>query len=520
MYIHTFIYNEYFDKNNTTKYINELLDSFFKYEIKFWDYEQIYKLVCEKYPRFKNYFEKLVLNKSRENICKYIVINEFGGIFISSLLLQNKSINLDYLIKEYILKHEKCKMHFFKGLQYDFTLDFLEIEKFLINTDVFVITNKSNSFMEYLLSNIDVNKIPLNEYQNILQLGNAFMSNQLCYFYNENFNVIFGQVYWFGGLKTIQNKNSKFEKEIFTVELWNNNDILLEKKNYNYLLDSIISELSNPEIFLNKWNWLYRVKKSIENMTMLIIFQYRNWIVIFCVVLLNICLNYLFSNFITSLIDVNLVSLDSISWNLDKPTIFKPKKFKFLKELTKNWKTIQLEVYNILELVNFSNQNMVIHGFDSSNIDDYILSNNGWIKYSNCFYYGLLTSDGKKFISNTDLCPETLKILDKFKKHINFCGFMLIPGGNILSGNILSGNILSNKDYLIESNSYDLYLDLIIPQPNNTSKIICNYGWNDYFIDEQVGKIIILKPSNLNYIVHYNQTNFNKIILYLNFNSE
>ena len=178
MKIHTFVYND-IDVNNDLQKID------IPYVI--WNYDLVLKLLELKYVEWVVYFKRLILNKSRENLLKYILIKEFGGIFINIELLKSFEYNNIYEIKQLI--NSKNKMCFWlNDYQDGYLLDLFNINKYLLNDDIFFISNSSNSFINYLLEKIDKSIIPKNEYQNKIHLGNIFLSLELDNFYQTNFS--------------------------------------------------------------------------------------------------------------------------------------------------------------------------------------------------------------------------------------------------------------------------------------------------------------------------------------------
>ena len=247
MIIHTFVYN----KNNITLPSLPENSSYIK-----WEYQTILDLIKNKYSEWEVYFKRLILNKSRENLIKYIVVMEYGGIFINIELLKLFTTDHMLLISEYYQSfnsnsnynsNSKYEMIFWmeKSNQQDLTLtmDILDVDEFIINDDIFIIKNSSNSFVKYLLEQIDKTIIPINEYQNKIYLGNIFMGNFLSKFYQSNFNIkltnknsFFNNWFGFGFGSNLDNLESqykndssdKFEKSIYFVEL--NNDFPFDSK--------------------------------------------------------------------------------------------------------------------------------------------------------------------------------------------------------------------------------------------------------------------------------------------------
>ena len=163
MFIHTILYNELYDKDKIIQQFKKINGC----ELILWEYKSILDFFSNKYNQYTNYYKRLILNKSRENFAKYFIIQEFGGMFININIITNHLNELEQL-GDFFHKNTHNHMIFFYDLikQCDFTNDIFNIYDKIICDDIFTITNKSNSFINYLISNIDTKIIPTNEYEN------------------------------------------------------------------------------------------------------------------------------------------------------------------------------------------------------------------------------------------------------------------------------------------------------------------------------------------------------------------
>jgi hypothetical protein len=511
MIIHSYIYNQ--NKITLPKYSNYVI----------WDYNSIEILIKEKYSKWEVYWKRLILNKSRENLVKYIVVNEFGGTFITIELLKLFTDKEIMLIKNY--SDNKHDMIFWmEQVQKDLTMDILEVNEFILNDDIFIIKNNSNSFVSYLLDQIDKTIIPTNEYQNKIYLGNIFMSNNLSNFYQSNLDIkLTNKNSWFGlgfgGLESMynENKSNKFEKSIYFVEL--NKSFPFDTK-YKLKTYPNVPDLSNPEISLNSWDTIYRIKNYVENMIILVIFQNNSLVVTLLLVCLIVLLNYYFKEYFKNTLNIQIKPAQ-----IDSKVFFNPKKFKFFKQLQKSWKIIRDEAINIM--MNSPKLNI------SRTIDDWhgaetyfksIKNKEGWIRSwsydpegtvadqtSDGNYewlnYGLLYF-GEEFSENIKQCPKTFELVNKIKSHINICGFSWMFGGCLLQPHTdITG---------ISSGSLAMHLGLSVPKPDNTCRLVIKNEEGEYmYMNESNGKMFVFDATWEHYA--YNLTNQDRLILYIDF---
>jgi aspartyl/asparaginyl beta-hydroxylase (cupin superfamily) len=531
MIIHTFVYN----KNNITLPSLPENSSYIK-----WEYQTILDLIKNKYSEWEVYFKRLILNKSRENLIKYIVVMEYGGVFINIELLKLFTTDHMLLISEYYQSfnfnsNSKYEMIFWmeKSNQQDLTLtmDILDVDEFIINNDIFIIKNSSNSFVKYLLEQIDKTIIPINEYQNKIYLGNIFMGNFLSKFYQSNFNIkltnknsFFNNWFGFGfglsssldNLESLYKNDSldKFEKSIYFVEL--NKDFPFDSK-YKLKIYPNVPDLSCPEKTLNSWEKFYKIKNYVENMLVLIIFQQKNLILTFILICLITIINYYFKEYLKATLDIKIGPGQT-----DSKIFFYPGKYKFFKQLKKSWKIIRDEAINIMENSPKLNISRTINDWhDSKSYFETIRNKEGWIRSwsyepedleqnSDGNYewlnYGLLYF-GVKFDENVKKCPKTFELLDKISPHINICGFSWMFGNCLLQPHTdITG---------LTSGSLAMHLGLLVPKPDNTCRLIIKNEDQYFYMNESDGKMFIFDATWEHYA--YNLSNQDRLILYVDF---
>ena len=520
MKIHTFVYNDIkidLPKLNIPYII--------------WNYNLVLELLELKYVEWVVYFKRLVLNKSRENLLKYILIKEFGGIFINIELLKSfDEKNIDDIKK---LTNTDNEMYFWLSEYQDrFILDIFDIDKYLLNDDIFLISNSSNSFINYLLEQIDKSIIPKNEFQNKIYLGNIFLSLELDKFYQTNFSqcLLYLNIsnHWVNNLfltRDLRSKynhseidKNKFEKSIYFIGLEKN--FTFDVK-YKLKIYPNIPELVEPESKIISWEIFYTAKKYLKDILFILVFQYwKSWTIILLLVCLDSVINYLIKQITISILDVNIGKTET-----DSITLFYPRRYKFLKELHKNWKIIQLEAIDIMLKAPKLNISRTINDwYDSKKYIEQIRDKYGWIRswsYDSegtvedqllegnyeWLNYGLIHF-GDCFSENAKYCPKTFEILNKIKPYINICGFSWMYGGCILQPHTdITG---------IQSGSLAMHLGLDIPKPENSCRLVIKNSNNEYtYINEENGKMFIFDATYEHYA--YNMSNANRLVLYMDF---
>ena len=153
-----------------------------------WNYNTVLKLIQSKYPQHLIYYKRLILNKSRENFIKYILINEFGGVFISINLLKLFT-NTDMSLIQDCIGSSNDMIFWCKSDNKELTTNIFDIDEYILHDDIFIVKNKSNSFIKHIISKINKTIIPKNEYQNKIYLGNIFLSKEFDNFYTNNLNI-------------------------------------------------------------------------------------------------------------------------------------------------------------------------------------------------------------------------------------------------------------------------------------------------------------------------------------------
>jgi hypothetical protein len=520
MKIHTFVYNDI--DINLQKIIIPCV---------IWNYNLVLQLLELKYVEWVVYFKRLVLNKSRENLLKYILIKEFGGIFINIELLKlfdDKNINeIKQLINS---EHQMC--FWLNEYQDSFILDIFDVNKYLLNDDIFYISNNSNSFVNYLLEQIDKSIIPTNEYQNKIYLGNIFLSIELDKFYQTNFllclfdlnnskkwiNNLFSTVDLKSKYDHLEVNENKFEKSIYFIRLEKNFTFDIK---YKLKVYPNIPELVEPESKIISFQIFFTAKKYLKDILFILIFQYWNsWLIILLLVFLDLVINFLIKQFTISVLDVYIKKTE-----IDSITLFYHRKYKFLKELQKNWKIIQSEAIDLMLNAPKLNISRTINDwYDSKTYIEQIKNKHGWIRSWSYdpevmvenqleegnyewLNYGIIYF-GDDFSENTKYCPKTFEILNKIKKYINICGFSWMRGGCILQ---------PHKDITgIQSGSLAMHLGLDIPNPENSCKLVIKNLNDEYtYINEENGKMFIFDATYEHYA--YNLSNANRLILYMDF---
>lgn len=69
-----------------------------KSKIKIWSSSDIQNLIKEKYPKYLDFYNNLILLKSKENIGKLFILKEFGGLYINIHLLNDNFITESFLL--------------------------------------------------------------------------------------------------------------------------------------------------------------------------------------------------------------------------------------------------------------------------------------------------------------------------------------------------------------------------------------------------------------------------------------
>lgn len=533
--IHTIVYNS---NKIKLKFNDDVV------HITFWNYEMILELIKTKYSEYLVYFKRLVLNKSRENFSKYIIIKEFGGIFISQTILKLiERSDIDNIIATASTKYDM--VFWLESQEYQELLmnEIFDIENTLmygpnkiIRDDIFKISNPSNSFINYLLEQIDKTIIPQNQYQNKIYLGNVFLSKTLNKFYESKLDIGIHSKFsiWFDELeKKYDHANlnqNKFERSIYMLKILNNS--IKKSKNKKYQMP----ELIDPEINLIEWEPFWKFKKYFENILTITMFQQFGLVTGLKTILIVSLINWVCVRIIRSSLNVQIKSAQ-----IDSKIFFNWKKYKFLSVIKSNWKIIREEALNVMK--NAPKLNISRSQNDWYGANEYynnIKNQYGWIRswdlvktgeseyettcesicesecesayestYGNSQWlnYGLVYF-GDIFGPNANACPNTLNILNQIVPKINICGFSWMMGGCELPPHTdITG---------ISSGSLALHLGLVVSGPIGCSKLVIKNEESEFVgITEEEGKMFVFDATYEHYA--YNQSNEDRVILYVDF---
>lgn len=499
--IHTYIYNT----NNKI-----ILPNFKDIKIIIWNIDGINKLLEKFEKKYLVYFTRLILNKSRENFIKYLVLYKYGGLFINIELL--KSIDNDqYNLLKREISNSKNIVLWINNETKEFTKEIFEIYDHMLNDDILFIRNSQNIFVDYLLKQIDINKIPQNEWENKICLGNVFLSKKLSDCLDQNSSKYLLNFYLEKKISEIIIKKSDIEiKKFFPFD-----------NKYKIKIYPNVPNLLDPEKYFNSWDKFFGIKKYIENILIYTLVNFISMVTCFTIIIiLSIC-HYLL---IDLMINKQKNKQNILKAEINNKIYFDNRKYKFLKNIKKNWKIIKKEA---IQAMNNSPKldisRTVEEWYDSKEYIDSIKNEHGWIKSwsydkkninddgsignQEWLNYGLLHF-GEKFTKNIEQCPETFKLLDEIKEHINICGFSWMFGGCVIH---------PHKDITgLNSGSLALHLGLLIPKPEKSCCIFIKDISDNYtYIEEEEGKMFIFDATFEHYA--YNQTNKDRLILYIDF---
>lgn len=447
--IHTIINN-----NHDTSIIKTYLN------IRFWNINDIindYMTSCE-----KEYINKLVLYKSKHDYCKYILMKNNSGLFVNYDILRYNIFKIGILFK-ILDKNDKIKYYFFKQQT--------------INDDIFYIKNIHSDLIIEILKNIQFNKIPTNMLEHSEYIGQEYFDEIITLYQNDDIEY--------------------------------NNSLEI---NCNNVYDNVY-DLMEPTKFIDKY---FKFHDTIINLTELISFillkilyySSIHWLYTVIIVICKVAIVYFLSNQIKQ--EINLVKI------YDNRIFFDPKDFTIFNELIKNTQIIKNEVIQLLNLPYLNIKREIDDWYSSDEYVDSIKNKLGWIKSWNnsnkndngWYNYGLYYF-GKEFDENISKCPETCKILSKFKDKINICGFSLIKGPHVIE---------EHSDITgLSSNSLAFHLGIIIPENNKTCKLVVydNIKNNYMYVLEKEAHAIVFDATHKHYA--YNQSIHDRVILYIDF---
>jgi hypothetical protein len=501
--IHTIIHNEndtlkienIINKNNKNikKQEKKLL---FNIEIKMWNEKEIINLISKSklFSKHLHYYKQLIINKSKENFAKYIILYEHGGVFVNNILLQYNN-NYIYLC-EYIKDINKNIIFFEENISLKIETSLLDKDINLINDDIIYISNKENQLMKYILEKIDYNKIPKNQYQTKLNLGSYFLTNQINNFYLKN--------------------NESIDEITINYIIDIKHPINIDK--YREELYPNIFDLIDPTKEFNKYSYINDMANYISIFGLLLFYLLGRWNLIILYLIIAAVGIYLAKYYIYSLVngEIKKAEIDN-KYFYD----YRKNKFKIFDELKKNVNIIKSEAEYILKHA----PKLDIHrNYDdwhnSENYVNKIKNEYGWIRswsYKdgeaiksegnyNWLNYGLLYFNNE-FEKNCEKCPKTLELLNKIKDKINICGFSYFMGNTTIE--------IHSDETGPSNNSMAMHLGLIIPKNPETCKLIMKIDNEFYYESEKEGKILIFDATNEHYA--YNQSNEDRVVLYIDF---
>lgn len=498
--IHTIIHNnvekdemkKIIDKNEKKyKENNKEEDKKIDIVFKIWDEKKIIKLIKSIDGDYIKYYDKLIINKSREDLAKYLILYKYGGLYINNFLLkQNRNY---YVLAEYILNKKVNLLFFEENESLGLERAILKKESNIINDDIIYISKKESELLLCIIKNIDYDKIPQNQFQTKLQVGNYFLTNQINNFYFKHKSEDVETLNYL----IIPNEllNTKYKSELYPNTI----------------------DLINPIIKLGEYSKYNDILNYVGLFGILLFYLLGRWdILILYIVVLSIGV-YLSKTYIYSVVDHKLKKA-----KIDDNLFYNVKDFSFLKDMKKHWKDIKKEAENALK--NSPRLDIYRSYEDWHNSEEYvnkIKSKHGWIrswKYKdgeaqtegdgnhNWLNFGLLYF-GNFFTENTLKCPITTGILEKIKDKINICGFSYVMGNTTIE--------IHNDETGPSNNSMAAHLGLIIPKNSETCRLIMKVEDDYYYEDEQEGKFIVFDATNDHYA--YNQSNEDRVVLYIDF---
>ena len=495
MNIHTIRYSDIKSEN---EYLNKL-------DIKIWNRKNIIKLIKKSFPEYLDYYKKIILLKTKENFIKYLILKRYGGLFINYNILDNLN-NYEYLKIHEIFTLEDSMIFYKNKNNLEIINNYLDASELLLNDDIIYIKNKNNSFINYLINNWNLEKIPENEYDNKYQFGNLYLTNQFIDFFEEiNMYIYKNKIYkslWYDE-NTILNK---YENDIIKIQIKNTffSNIYINKTYPN------IPILRNPECLLKEWDYLYKLVKYTVSFIIIICIYYLDTFTFFVVLTLLSSLQLVIKYLI-----INSLNYTQNKYIYDNITYFDPKNFNIFEKIKKNWKIIAEEAKNVLKEapkldIHTNKENFRTKEFFEklnkkygwfTSFGEYNSGNDNWLTYGIRYYDTYFKKNKKK-------CPKTVKLLDEIKNHINICGFSYMKPGCCLT---------PHEDYTgLATNSLVFHLGLDVPKPKNSCKLyVKNNNGKFLYNTEKNGKAIIFDSQNTH--CAFNQSDEDRLILYIDF---
>ena len=466
--------------------------------IKIWNDEQIKKLILDKYPKFTDYYNKLTFIKSRENLAKLFILQEFGGLYINIHLLTDKFVDKTFLINSMTMPYDFVfwKNHY----QQEILLKIYNINDNYLSDEIIYVKKTNSLLFNYLIENININYIPKNQLENKIFLGDVYISSSLNEFCKNNNNSLIKIK------STLPISNIKYKSEIYQQ----------------------VDELENPDIYFSSWANTLKAIVIIQNIIGLYLYTWKDYKITIIYLLLISVIDFIIIYWIKS---IYLPTIYQAFY--DNQIFFNPNNFKILEKIIKNWKIIADEAKYVLDNAPKLN---ITRKYDEWNKSfDYIKKISGeygWIKswkYSNEHADNLIDQEQKNnpdthvnlawenfglvhsafvFKPNVKKCPKTYKLLKSIKKHINISGFSYMKPNCLLEKH--------TDETGLKYGSLAFHLGLIIPQNENSCKLVIKSHNNKLFeITEKNGKSFVFDANYEHYA--YNQSNEDRVILYIDF---
>lgn len=512
--VHTIIHNK-IDENGINKIIekNKKKEEKLKkeknvnIEIKIWNEDKILSILKNFDKRLFNYYNKLIINKSKEDIAKYVILYKYGGLFINLLILEENPNYCKFC--EIILEKDKDILFFNEQKTLAIERSLLKKESSLLNDNIIYIKNKKNRLMNYIIKNIDKEKVPINQYQTKLYTGSYFLTDKINIFYYYELD---NKEYFENSKEEIEKK----EKELASLLNYSSDESFFNSEYIEKLYPNTV-DLMNPTTCLGEYDKIYNLINYISFFGVLLFYFFGGWMMLLMYMTILAIGFYFMKIYICSFADVKIKKAE-----IDNKIFYNQNKFPIFNELKENWKEIKNEAENVIK--NAPMLDIYRDYEDWHNSEQYvnkIKDKHGWIrswKYKNgsaiqdCdgnynwLNYGLLYF-GTFFENNCDKCPKTKKILEKIKDDINICGFSYFMGNTTIE--------IHNDETGPSNNSMALHLGLIIPKNNETCKLIMKIDNDYYYETEKEGEFIIFDATNDHYA--YNQSNEDRIVLYIDF---
>jgi len=505
---------------HTLKFNNEDINKISSKQIenlKIWSDSDVLILIKEKYRSFEKFYNKLWLNKSRENLAKYLILKEYGGLYINYYLLENKNINNNFILT--IINNHNEIMLWKNDLQSKILYKIYSCNDLLLTDNIIYVKQNNNKLINELIKNININIIPENEYQNKIYLGNVFLTKFVTkFYYNLNIDILNTQEELFKNYITIKNKQNKEDIDLYKIKI--KNSLYFCKVDY---YNTNAYDLCDPDIKIISYEYIYSYSETIIQILSIIIFSYFNYKIILTYIFLLVAIEVIFVYIIIKKVNVKLNK-----YKIDNKLFFDENKFDFIAKIKKNWKKIAKEAKYILNNAprlditrsfdkwNDSEEyfNMIkdkhgwIKAWKYAKDESEVLDNNGMNGNESWLNYGLIIN-GMNFEPNISSCPLTYKLLNKMRDKINMSGFSYLKGNAVLEEHV---------DHTgLENNSLAFHIGLIIPKQEDTCKLVIYDNVKDeYFYKiEKEGEVMVFDSNNKHYA--YNQSNEDRIIMYIDF---